>query len=588
MPMPSIYTLLKKLWIYIKPRRKFQFIFLLVLMIATSCSEILGIGSVIPLLSAILNPESLLANSSLNPLFVRFGISSASQLIVGLSGLFILLTAVINVMRSMLLWFNARLTNSISTELSYLAYQNVLHQPYEVHISRSVGEVIHGILLNISIAANQIGMVLTLMNAVVLSAGILIAIIVFNPYMAFFIGMVVSIFYLLIGLAIKEQLLSNSARHTRYSKSVMSTVIEGIGGIRDVLLDGMQKTYAQAFREKDYFSKRALGNIQILGAAPRFIIETIGMSAIVIAAATFSLVTGDPLKSIPLLGATALGALRLLPIIQSGFYAWSNIQGNKMALNDAVLFLDQSLNIHSRPIATNALNFQSSIMFKDVDYRYPGQSKNSLSGINFEIKKGDRIGLIGKTASGKSTFMDILLGLLKPSGGGVYVDGVLLTEENCAEWQMQLAHVPQSIFLTDATIAENIAFGVPKEKVNMVRVAMAADIAQLTQDFSDLNERVGERGVRLSGGQKQRIGIARAIYKNVSTYIFDEATSALDSETEENVMNAIEGWALKNNEKLTLVFIAHRKSTLRNCNTILELDSGKISRIGSYRDIIGS
>lgn len=556
-------------------------------MIVTSAVEIMGIGSVIPLLGAIINPQSLLQSPRFFMIFSWLNISSEQGLAIGLSIVFIAITLITNILRLLLLWSNTRLANIISSELGFLAYENLLYQPYEVHISRGLGEVIHGILLNVSIAASQIGMALTLINATILSIGILIAIIFFNPYMAFFIGLVLSLFYLFIGMIVKERLHRNSIKHTNYSQSVMNSVIEGLGGIRDVLLDGLQQTYAQAFIKKDYLSKRALGNVQILGAAPRFIIETVGISAIVIAAVAFSLVLGDPLKTIPLLGATALGALRLLPIIQSGFYAWSNLQGNKTALNEALVFLNQPIATSQLSYPRQILKFNNSIRFSNVSYRYPGQDKNSLSSITYEIRKGDRVGLIGKTASGKSTFMDVFMGLLKPTEGEVYVDDTPLGYSNYWEWQRQLAHVPQVIFLTDTTIAENIAFGVPKENIDMERVFVAAKIAQLTQDFKELSKKVGERGVRLSGGQRQRIGIARAIYKNASTYIFDEATSALDVETEKNVMDAIESWAKEDNKKLTIIFIAHRQSTLRNCNTILELENGQLKRVGPYQEILG-
>lgn len=584
--MPSIYGLMKNLWCHIQPRRKIHFVFLLLLMILTSVIEIIGIGSVIPLLGSIINPQSLMQNPRLYSILKWLNILTERELIVGLSILFITITLITNVMRLLLLWSSTRLANTISSELGYLAYENILYQPYEQHISRSIGDVVHGILLNVSIAASQIGMGLILINSTILSLGILVAIIFINPYIAFFTGLVLSFFYFLIGTIVKDRLHKNSIKHSNYSQSVMNSVIEGLGGIRDVLLDGLQKTYAQSFIKKDYLSKRALGNVQILGAAPRFIIETIGVSAIVIAAVALSLALRDPLKTIPLLGATALGALRLLPIIQNGFYAWSNLQGNKTALNDALAFLNYPATIHKPQGADQILKFDKTIRFSNVDYQYPDQDKEALISINYEIKKGDRVGLIGKTASGKSTFMDIFMALLKPTSGGIYVDDVLLTNDNSWEWQRQLAHVPQVIFLTDTSIAENIAFGIPKENIDMERVLVAANIAQLTQDFDNLSMRVGERGVRLSGGQRQRIGIARAIYKNASTYIFDEATSALDTETESNVMNAIENWAKDNNKKLTIIFIAHRKSTLKNCDQILELDNGRIKRVGTYQDII--
>ncbi|MDA1239153.1 MAG: ATP-binding cassette domain-containing protein, partial [Proteobacteria bacterium] len=230
---------------------------------------------------------------------------------------------------------------------------------------------------------------------------------------------------------------------------------------------------------------------------------------------------------------------------------------------------------------------KKSICFEDVSFSYGGGSNLVLNGLNFNVKKGSCVGIIGTTGCGKSTALDILMGLLKPTKGFIKVDGTsIISTQERASWQRSVAHVPQSIFLSDATIAENIAFGIPSDKINHNRVrdsAKRAQIADFIESGSDgYDAFVGERGVRLSGGQRQRIGIARALYKNASVLVFDEATSALDDQTEQAVMSTIDDLS----GDLTLFIIAHRLTTLRNCTQIIELKSGVVSRMGSYQDLI--
>jgi ATP-binding cassette subfamily B protein len=294
-------------------------------------------------------------------------------------------------------------------------------------------------------------------------------------------------------------------------------------------------------------------------------------------------------STIVILGLFALGAQRLLPILQQMYYSWTTIKGNQETLNDIINLLDQKMpeiaSVHSSLV--KRIEFNQNIELEGISFRYGESMPWVLEGISLVISKGSRVGFIGETGSGKSTLLDVVMALLSPTIGRLKIDGITITENNYDQWQLNIAHVPQSIYLIDATISENIAFGEPREKINPQRVRMAAQKAQIAQTIESWQHGydtiVGERGVRLSGGQRQRIAIARALYKDVGLIVFDEATSALDEETEESLMGAIN--SLGND--LTILMIAHRVTTLRGCNHIVELASGRIKKIGSYQDLIG-
>jgi ABC-type bacteriocin/lantibiotic exporter with double-glycine peptidase domain len=275
-----------------------------------------------------------------------------------------------------------------------------------------------------------------------------------------------------------------------------------------------------------------------------------------------------------------------LPVLQQAYAAWSGIRGGQASLHDTLELLDQPLPDYADQPAAKTLPFKYNISLRQLTFRYSPQTPDVLKQLDLTISKGSRVGFVGTTGSGKSTLLDIVMGLLQPTDGALEIDGQAVTPGNNRAWQAHVAHVPQAIFLADSTIEENIAFGVPKEQIDPKRVRQAAQQAQIADSIESWPKQyqtfVGERGIRLSGGQRQRIGIARALYKQADVIIFDEATSALDNETEQAVMQAIEGLS----EDLTILIIAHRLTTLKNCTLIVELGNGGIMRTGAYQDVV--
>jgi ATP-binding cassette subfamily B protein len=386
----------------------------------------------------------------------------------------------------------------------------------------------------------------------------------------------------------KQQLTLDGQRVTHEQNQLLKALQEGLGGIRDVLIDGTQETYIRVFRDADVPLRRSSANIAIIGGAPRYVVEALGMLLIGTMAYAMAGRPGGMQAAVPVLGALALGAQRILPLLQQVYHSLTSLRGGKALLSDALELLAQPMPAKTPAFAAAPLPFRRSITLNQLHFRYGKELPCILNGVDLEIPRGCRLGLVGTTGSGKSTLLDILMGLIPPTDGTLAVDGVVIDETNQRAWQARIAHVPQSIYLADSSIAENIAFGIPQEEIDFARVREAAARAQIAASIESWKDGydtfVGERGVRLSGGQRQRIGIARALYKNAEVIIFDEATSALDGGTEDALMTAIDGL----DKDLTLVMVAHRLTTLRGCDRIIKMSDGRIDLAENYQQLVGA
>jgi len=367
---------------------------------------------------------------------------------------------------------------------------------------------------------------------------------------------------------------------------MIKSLQEGLGGIRDVLIDGTQQFYCKLYRNADLPLRRASGNNQFIGGSPRYAMEAIGMTLIAGLAYVMTQQEDGMVAAIPVLGALALGAQRLLPALQQAYGAYSTIKGSKSSFEDVLNLLDQPLPEYSGQPLPGPIPFVEEIKLNNLNFRYTEDSPWVLKNISLSLKKGSRIGFMGVTGSGKSTLIDIIMGLLPATEGELIIDNQIINTQNRRAWQAHIAHVPQNIYLSDSTIEENIAFGIEKEKIDHQRVknaAQHAQIAHLIEQWKDGYQTfVGERGIRLSGGQRQRIGIARALYKQANVLIFDEATSALDNETEQAVMDAIEDLG----KEITVLIIAHRLTTLKGCDKIVKLDKNHTIHILTYEEMM--
>ena len=582
----AISSLLKRLWHHISPRRRGQFGLLLVLMLLASFAEILSIGAVLPFLGILTAPERIFDLPLMQPVVRTLNLAEPNQLLLPLTVFFGLAAIIAGTMRLLLLWASTKLSYATGADLSIVVYKRTLYQDYAVHCARNSSEVINGITNKTANAIGVISNIIGIISSMIMLTFILIALIAVDPTIALIAFCGFGVIYGLVIYLTRRRLLINSQVVAIESTKVIKSLQEGLGGIRDVLIDGTQSTYCKIYNEADLLLRRAQGNNMFISSSPRYFMEALGVVLIATLAYSLAQQSDGIAKAIPILGALALGAQRLLPVLQQAYFSWSSIQGAQVSLKDVLSLLDQPLPNYVYQTSNHSMSFNHFIGLKQIDFRYGPQYPYVLKGIDLKIAKGSRVGFIGATGSGKSTLLDMVMGLLYPTNGSMEIDNQEVTAGNHRAWQEHIAHVPQSIFLADSSIEENIAFGVPTGQIDHHRVKQAARQAQIADTIESWPDQyqtfVGERGIRLSGGQRQRIGIARALYKQADVIIFDEATSALDSETEETVMRAIEGLG----KDLTLLIIAHRITTLKKCTQIVELSDGRIKRVGVYKDII--
>lgn len=585
----SLTSLLMGLFNHVSLKRRYQFLFLFLLMLIASFAEIVSIGAVLPFLGALTTPESIFVNPLAQPIIQFLRLSSPDELLLPFTVLFCAAALLAGFTRLLALWVSTRLTYAVGHEISISIYQKTLYQPYKIHTQRNTSEIINGILTKTNSSISVIMMAFNFLSSVIMLFFIMLALLALNPSIAISVFGGFGMIYFLITWFFNSRLIVDGKKIATKSTTLIKSLQEGLGGIRDILIDDSQAIFHKIYREADLPLRRSQGTINIIGGSPRFLIEALAMILIAGSAYFLSINTESFLDAIPVLGAMALGAQRLLPVLQQGYAAWSTMNGGKANLVDTLILLNQPLPDYVKcSSSVEKIAFTKSISINDISFGYDKDMSLALKNINLKIQKGDRIGFIGSTGSGKSTLLDIIMGLLTPSKGSIIIDGITINKNNIRFWQSNIAHVPQAIFLTDASIEENIAFGFSKEQINKERVLEAAKKAQIKDFIETLPNKyqtsVGERGVQLSGGQRQRIGIARALYKKADVIIFDEATSALDSETEEAVMSSIENLG----NDLTLLIIAHRVTTLKNCSQIIELKNGELIRSDSYENIFNN
>lgn len=583
-PLP---ILIKRLWRHLSSWRRVQCGLLTILMVLASISEVLSIGAVLPFLGVYMAPERIFNHELLQPFVRLVGATQPAHLLLPLTIVFATAVLLAGAMRVLLLWTSTRLSFAIGADISISIYRRTLYQPYAVHIGRHSSEIITGIATKANATIYSIVQpALTLFSSIIMLALILLALFAIDPVVALSaFGGFGFVYAIIIGIT-SRKLTRDSGRIANESTQVIKALQEGLGGIRDVLIDGVQATYCKIYRRADLQLRRAQGNSLFIALSPRYGIEALGMAMIAALAYGMARQPGGIATAVPILGALALGAQRLLPVLQQAYASWSAIRGGHASLQDTLALLDQPLPEYADQPPAQPLPFKSHIALRKVSMRYTSDGPVVLEGLDLTVTRGSRIGFIGVTGSGKSTLLDVIMGLLIPTQGTLEVDGQPITAANHRAWQAHIAHVPQAIFLADTTIEENIAFGVPREQIDSERVKRVAHQAQIGDTIESwplqYQTMVGERGVRLSGGQRQRIGIARALYKRADVIVFDEATSALDVETERAVIQSIETLS----EDLTILVVAHRLTTLQNCTRIVELEQGRIKRIGSYHDMV--
>ena len=582
----STIHLTKKLFLSMERKRRYQFLILLTLMIFTSMFEVISIGAVMPFLGVLIEPSNIFELPAAQPFIQFFGVDQPTQIILPISALFAIAVLLSGAMRVLLLWASVKFSFILGADLSVGIFTQVINQPYIAHTKQNSSDIISAI--SIKVAQVIEGVVLSVLNMIssfIIFIAIITILLIINPGASLIAILFFSSLYVFFYLYVKQKLKVNSSNISLESNSLIKILQEALGGIRYIIIDGNQELYRNIFQRADLIFRKSIGNNYFIGNSPRYIMETFGVLLIVLLAYMLS-TQGEKsfADGIPVLGALALGAQRLLPVMQIFYNSWGNIKGTHSVLEEVLVYLNIN-DSKTMNVINNDCAFEKNISLRDVSFGYDKNSLPAINKINIVIKKGDCIGIIGKTGSGKSTLIDIMMGLLDPTHGTLEIDENVITSSNRRAWQSRIAHVPQNIYLSDSTLEENIAFGIPVEEIDsslVRRAAISANIDSVINEWPLKYKTIlGERGIRLSGGQRQRIGIARALYKQADVLFLDEATSSVDSITESSIMKAIE----KLGNDVTLIIIAHRITTLKNCSRILELtNEGKIHE-KAYSDI---
>jgi len=553
-------------------RRRRQLGLVIAMMLAGALAEMVTIGAVLPFL-ALLSDAGRAAHLPGYGLFLAVaGAGSGGDLALRATALFAAAVVLSASARLQIHRLTHRFAYGLGHDVGTAIFARMLRQPYRLYISRNPSTILAGID-KVQELIHQV--VLPLMQGVtaaVMALAIIGLLTAIAPAAAAAAG-IATLAYLAVSYALARRLRGESRTTAALASARMQAVQEGLGAIRDILLDHSQEVFEDNFRRLDRAYRRAQTSIGFAAIAPRFVLETVGIVLIALLALGMSRQPGGIAGSLPILGALALGAQRLLPLLNTAHVGWTQASGHRHAVNDLLLLLNAET-VAARRIA-DPKPFRSEIRLDRVSLRRPG-GEYSLREISLVIGKGERIGLAGRTGSGKSSLLDLLMGLLEPSAGEIRIDGLRLDDASRPNWQAQLAHVPQSIYLADASIAANIAFAAAEGEIDMARVRAAAARAHIDAFIESLPNgyatMVGDRGSRLSGGQRQRIAIARAFYKRANVLILDEATGHLDRETEDAVIAAV----AEADRDITIVIVAHRETALAGCDRILRLESGRL------------
>ena len=579
---------IKKLFFLLSKKNKRNLALTLVLMVFSSFTEVVSLGVLIPFLGVLTSPEIVYQHAYIQPIILFFNISSAKDMLLPISVLFSAAILISGVVKLGLLYLMNKVSYSIGSELSITIFGNILNKDYSFHMSQNSSRLIDIIVSKTSIVSNSIiKPLLTFISACILLLAIGTSLLFINYKIALVTFVSLAVIYLSIVIRTKARVHTNSYTIAEKSANRLKILQEGLGGIRDILLSDNRGFQIKQYLKFEIPLRDALFSNAFIAGSPRFAMETLGMIVIVFVA-YFSSLYLDLKILVPVLGVFILGAQKALPAFQQMFSSYSAIKGGYASLHEVFELLNSKSTISDEALFVKKIPFNREIELNNISFKYEKDGKEIFKNLSLHIKKGSRVGFIGVTGSGKSTLIDIIMGLLSPTSGEILIDGQKITKNNSQSWQQNISHVPQNIFLSDDTIQGNVAFGVPEDEIDIKRVIKAVDCAYLTSFVSSLKKgfltNVGEQGVRLSGGQRQRIGIARALYRSTSVLVLDEATSSLDSETESCIMKGIEDL----DSSITILIIAHRLNTLANCDIIFKFEKNGSFCILDYKDIVSS
>ena len=548
--------------------------------------EVVSLGSVIPFLGAITSPDTVYHHKYFRYFIEIANIKSSEEIIMPVTLIFIFISVFAGIYRVFQLKQVTKFTFSIGHDISSMIYTKIIAQPLSTHINQNSSEIISGITVKVNSAVWSFLSILLFFSSTVVLTTVITTLIIINPIASIITFVASAVIYGSISYFTKEKLEHNSAIVANMHNNTIKIVQESIGGIRDIILNKSHSYFTNEFNLYDKKLKNSLGYNVFIGGAPKYAMESIGMVSLALLALYFSKSPGGISSSIPFLGALAVGLQRMIPTMQQIYNSWVSLKGHQASLRDVLNFLG-IVPAHTNSIqegSKQAIEFEKTIELNNVSFRYSEKSEEIFTNLNIKIIPNSIIGIIGETGSGKSTLVDLIMGLLLPTKGEVLVDGVSI-HSDILNWHKKIAHVPQGVFLAALSIIENIAFGIDKDKISFERVVQSAKLAGAHSFIENTkmgyNTVVGERGSSLSGGQIQRIGIARALYKKAKLIVLDESTSAIDKEMEKNVFQSLINY--KTNQ--TILIISHNPSTLSYCDYLIDLNSNPITLISINKKI---
>ncbi|MBL38597.1 MAG: ABC transporter ATP-binding protein [Xanthomonadales bacterium] len=573
----SMFSALQRILGHISSKRRRQFWFIALLMLAGAVAELVTISAIVPFLALISAPERASDYPWLGELAENTSLAGGGDTTLLATIAFMLLVIIAATIRLVLARANLRFSFAIGRDLGREVYRRILYQPFRYHTRRNSSDVLAAVNKAQAVANGAVMPVIQGFSAFLIGIGILAALLVINATIALSVGVFLVGVYLLANRAVQVRLVRNGRIIAKAHAQRVKAIQEGTGGIRDVILEGAQAEFLEHFSEVEMHFRNAQASNGFMSQSPRFVIEAVGI--LVIAGLAFGLARGGGglAESIPLLGALALGAQRLLPQGQQIYGAFSSIHGSRKMLADLLEFLELPEAPSLEP-ATAALSFDSRIEMRGVCYRHSDTGPWNLDSVNLSIEKGEKVVVLGETGAGKSTLADLLMGLLEPCEGEILVDGLPLGPTRTRAWQKNISHVPQHVFLLDASIERNISFGAGTVDTNRLRrAARQAEIADMIESLPEgYDSRVGERGAMLSGGERQRLGIARALYKKAQVLVLDEPTSAIDNETAQRILSNVE----RDEPELTIFMITHNPDAAASFSRRLEVRDGRVFELG--------
>ena len=584
--------MIKELFQLLTPQQRKRFYILQALVILMAVMELIGIASIGPFMALVADPQLIETNATLATLYEYSGLKSANQFLFATGVGVLLALGIASVISIVTTWRLSLFAMQTGTELADRLYTHYLNQGWLFHASSSSAQLTKQIATEALRVTNFIILPLTQLNArAALALLISVAIIIYNPLVAF-IGLAIFLTgYFIIYKLVRKRIVNYGKHISETNTQRFRLMNEGFGGIKDVLLLNRKDDFINQFNLTGKKLAKAQGVSQALAQTPRYFMELIAFGSMIgLVLVLLKMHNGVLSQVLPVLAVYALAGFKLLPALQQIYASITTIKGNGAAF-EAIkddLIASSTATKKKQPNNYSVINLSDykAIHLDKISFTYPSASRPALNNISLSIPLNTTVGFVGESGSGKSTTIDLILGLIDPQKGQMLLDEAPITQENKRSWQDNIGFVPQSIFLSEGTIAENIAFGIKKEEINQEQVKKAMQLAHLEELVNSLpdrlNTRVGERGVKLSGGQRQRIGIARALYNDASILVFDEATSALDGITEKIIMEAIEELS----GQRTIILIAHRLKTVRNCNTIYMMDKGKVVAQGTYNQLL--